>query len=273
MAGTSRALGFGCVCLIAAYLLGCEAAIAQYAAALTYQNRGNRYEGLRTIAAGGHDIELLAAHLSPDPAGARPRSAERSSLGDLVRLRFFLPGKDKVFITIRQFRSGSTYYWLDRVTHTWRPVAINDFAWPTAPVLRQLNTVGLDDLGVVVRLGQDGFAKRERVVPAALFDGDPPDRAASYRFTLKTNGGADVDAEVYAGDTVLYRRPRNQEKADSPFTVVWPAGTAEEGWYRLVLRGTFEDKSRLDKEVAFYHRRLLSPSRTPASAAPRIRRP
>ena len=235
---------------------------AQYEPSLQYQSRGDRHEGLRMIAVGGYDIELLSARVdSPGPRSGPPRSR---AWADSVHLRFYLPENLKVFVTIRQLRSGSTYYWLDQVQGTWKPRSVNDYSWPTGPVLRQLTNVRLDDLGAIVRTGQDGPAKREIVLPAVLFDADPLDRAEAYRFALKTNGRAKVSAAIYANDAEVYRRPSNWEQAGSPFTILWNCGTATEGWYRLVLSGYFEDNTKLDKEVVFYHRPRLA-DRPPGS--------
>jgi hypothetical protein len=88
-------------------------------------------------------------------------------------------------------------------------------------VLRQLRSVTLDDLGVVVRLHAQDPSKRETIAPAALFHTQPPPAAGSYRFTFKTNGAAHVTCKVYRGDREVYQWPQNQEKAGSPFTVRW----------------------------------------------------
>jgi hypothetical protein len=230
---------------------------AQSDAALQYQARGDRSEGLRTIAVGGYDVELISARAEP-AAGFENRPAP-SVWADTVRLRFYQPGDDKVFITVRQLRSRTTYYWLNNVTSRFEPGSVNEYAWPTEPVLRRLKDVQLDDLGATVRVGQEQPAKSERVLPALLSDAPTDDTAAgAYRFQLKTNGRAKVSAAIYAEDKVLYRRPANWEAANSPFTVRWDSSGSPEGWYRLVLTGYFENNTPLDKEILFYHRPSLS---------------
>jgi len=173
-----------------------------------------------------------------------------------LRLKFYLPAAEPVFVTVRQPRPKTTYYWLDRVVPPapWRSRAFNDFTWSTEPVLRNLTSVILDDLGVVVRLRQQDPSKEETVAPAALFHTQPPPTASGYRFTFKTNGTAHVTCKIYRGDKAVYQRAQNRERAGSPFTLNWDTQGQPEGEYRIELSGYFDDNTRLAKEVLFYHR-------------------
>ncbi|MGH9218465.1 MAG: hypothetical protein ACRD1W_04150 [Vicinamibacterales bacterium] len=235
----------------AAIFLTLASAFAQYDPAIQFQNRGDRYEGIRTIPVGGFDLELLSARIDQAPQ-------PNPSWGENVALRFYLPEKQEVFITVRQLRSRSTYYWLDRVQAAWQPAAMNEYSWSTGPVLRRLPDVRLEDLGTTVRVGRDDpLARTQRVLPAVVFTQHQASLVRAYRFALKTNGRARVTAVVYAGNEELYRRPDNWEQAGSPFTIVWHAGRAKEAWYRLVLTGYFDNNTPLDKEILFYHRPSL----------------
>ncbi len=222
--------------------------LGQYDPALQYQERGNRYEGFRAKPVSGYDIELLSALvLGGDPAPGWPEA---------LHLKFYLPAAEPVFITVRQPRPRTAYYWLDRVTPPvpWRPRAFNEFAWPTKPVLRQLTSETPADLGVVVRLRQEAPSKSEAVAPAALFHAQPPTTATGYRFTFKTNGAALVTARIYRDETIVFQRPQNREKAGSPFTVSWSPQGQPDGEYRIELSGYFDNSTPLAKEVSFYHR-------------------
>ena len=235
----------------AAIVVALAGPFAQYDPALQFQNRGDRYEGIRTIPVGGFDVELLSARIDQAPS---PNAA----WGENVALRFYLPENEGVFITVRQLRSRSTYYWLDRVQAAWKPGAVNEYSWSTAPVLRRLSDVRFEDLGTTIRVGRDDpLARTQRVLPAVFYTQNPSGLVRAYRFALKTNGRARVTAVVYAGNQELYRRPENWEQAGSPFTIVWNVGGGKEGWYRLVLTGYFENNSPLDKEIVFYHRPSL----------------
>lgn len=222
--------------------------LAQYDSALQYQNRGNRYEGLKPKPVSGYDIEILSALIDyREPSPKWPET---------LRLKFYLPAAELVFVTVRQPRPKTAYYWLDKVAPPtpWRPRAFNEFTWPTAPVLRNLTSVTLDDLGAVVRLRQQDPAKKETIAPAALFHTQPPQAAKGYRFTFKTNGTAHVTCKIYRGDKEVYQRQQNRERAGSPFTVSWESQSQPEGEYRLSLSGYFDDNTPLAKEVVFYHR-------------------
>lgn len=227
------------------------AADSQYDPTLQFQNRGDRYEGIRSVSVGGLDVELLSARVDDPKRSDTP-------WGDQVALRFFLPAADPVHITVRQVRSGATNYWLDRVQRSWKEGSVNEYSWATAPVLRRLLDVRFEDLGVVIRVGRDDpLARTQRVLPVVLFQQQPVDVARAYRFSLKTNGRARVSAVIYSGNTEIYRRPDNWEEAGSPFTILWRADSVAEGWYRLVVSGHFANNAPLNKEIVFYHRPTL----------------
>jgi hypothetical protein len=193
------------------------------------------------------------------PAPDANAKAASAGWADSVHLRFYLPEDEKVFITVRQLRSGTSYYWLNNVKGAFRTRAVNEYEWPTKPVLRQLTNVGLDLLGATVRVGQEEPAKSERVLPAVLFDTPVGTVVEAYRFVFKTNSRASIVAKIYSGEEVVFTRRENTEDANSPFTVRWEGGNAPDGWYRLVLSGYFKNTNTpLDKEVRFYHRRNLS---------------
>lgn len=227
-------------------LLAALPLLAQYDSTLQYQKRDNRYEGLKPKPVSGYDIELLSALVEhSEPFSKWPLK---------MYLKFYLPAADKVSLTVRQPRPKTAYYWLDKVTSSWTPKAFNEFSWPTATVLKNLSQVTPDDLGVVVRLGEDGPSKIETIAPAALFQARAPTAATGYRFIFKTNGRAYVTVKIYRGDKEVYLRRQNEEKAGSPFTLAWDAGKEPQGDYRLVLSGYFSDNTRLAKEVLFHHR-------------------
>src|SRR5207302_738966 len=190
--------------------------LAQYRQALLFQDRGDRYEGLRTLAVGGFDVELLSARVDGAiPTAPQGVPSRRRGWADAARLRFYLPETEKpemVRVTVRQLRSGTTYYWLNQVKSKWQPRAVNGYEWSTATVLKNLDNVRLEDLGATVRIANDDLPEPfERVLPVVLFEQQPLEVARFYRFSLKTNGRAKVTARVHAGATanapILYQRP------------------------------------------------------------------
>jgi hypothetical protein len=236
---------------LAALLLTSLPLFAQYDSALQYQNRGNRHEGLKSKPVSGYDVELLSALVDwREPSSAWPET---------VHLRFYLPTAEPVFVTVRQPRPKTTYYWLDKVEppSPWRAGAFNEFAWPTSTVLRSLPSVTFEDLGAVVRLRQAEPSREELIAPAALFHAQPPSAVSAYRFTFKTNGAAHVAGAIYRDGQkeAIYQRPQDREQPGSPFTLRWDAQGQPEGEYLLVLSGFFDnDNTQLLKRVTFYHR-------------------
>lgn len=234
--------------LLALLVLVALPLLAQYDPKLQYQKRDNRFEGIKPKPVSGYDVELLSALVAErEPSASWPQT---------LHVRFYLPAAEPVFLTVRQPRPKTVYYWLDKVVPPtpWRAMAWNEFAWLTEPVLKQLTATGVDDLGVVVRLRQNDPSKRETVAPAALFHTQPPAVPGGYHFTFKTNGTAFVTSRIYRDDKEVFRRPQNQEKGGSPFTLSWNAQGQPEGEYRLELSGYFSDNTPLAKEVLFYHR-------------------
>lgn len=238
------------------WMLATASGSSQPVAPLDYAPRGGgRQEGLRTIPVAGYDVELLSAHIGvSDPKDAPPK---QTSWADDVRLRFYLPDNGKVSITARQLLSRSSYYWLEAIGSPFSANVMNLYSWPTEPVLKRLpRTFGVNDprdLGVTVRLGETG---QERVLPA-LVEGSVGDAAKmGYQFTLKANSPANIAATFYAddGDEALFATPRGWQPANRPFVVKWDAALSPEGWYRLELRGWFENNAQLGKTIRFYHR-------------------
>ncbi len=188
--------------------LACAAALsAQIEPRLRYQDRGDRHEGLRGREVSGYDIELLAAQVEHRGAG--------DGWPEQLRLSFYLPQAADVFVTVRQLRPRSSYYWLDKIDPPtpWRAQAVNRFTWSTAPVLARLPSVHPADLGAVVRLERAEPGKRELVAPALLHHGEPPPAVEGYRFTWKTTDTALVTDLVelegteppVAGDLLTWR--------------------------------------------------------------------
>lgn len=218
---------------------------------LDYAPRGDRSEGNRKVLVGGFDLELLSARIGPADAVA---PAAPHGWGEQARLRFFVPGREEIFITVRQLRPRSTNYWLDNVKRRFEPGTANEYVWPTREVLRQLRDVGPGDLGVTVRLGRATSSRSERVVPSMLDDSAGAGERA-YWFWLKTNGRARVGAVITGGGTEYFRQPETSRVAGEPFLVRWSPGTRAEGWYKLTVTGLVSDRGEpLFKEVDFYHR-------------------
>ena len=225
---------------------------------LQYQKRGDRYEGVKPKPVSGYDIELISV------LADYQESHEADGFPKRVTLRFYLPDEDKVYLTVREldFRA---YYWLDKVqpAEPWKPGVLNEFTWPTDPVLKQLRpALELYELGALLRLETATSSSIENIAPAVLYHTNPPARVEGYRFTLKTGEDARLLAMIVQRktgqdmDVQQFRRKR----AGRPFTIHWDAKTASPGPYVLKIKGySLSTNERIYKEVHFYHQRSLNP--------------
>ncbi len=218
---------------------------------LDYQNRGDRFEGVKPKPVSGYDIEVssvLADYQEP-----------ATELPDQLRVGFYLQSQTPVHLTVRE-QDYRLYYWLDKVKPAkgWQAKSINEFTWPTGAVLRQLDQkLNPYELGVLIRLGRETPAENEEIAPAILYHAHPPDKIGGYLFTMKTNGDARLSCKVFRGKesaelmTQIFRRI----PGGRPFTVRWDAAGAQEGQYALVCDGYFLDTNQpLRQTVRFFHK-------------------
>ncbi len=218
---------------------------------LDYQGRGHYYEGVKANPVAGEDVHLISVL-----ADYREDMPPVPPYPDRLRLRFYLPEKTDVAITVREL-DFDTFYWLDRVQpqRDWMRGYDNEFSWATTPVIRQLE-VDPHDLGVLVRLGYKAPRSVEHVAPAILYHSQPPERVGAYVFTLKVGSDARVTCSILReGKTErLLRKVLPRVHGGRPFTVRWDASSAEPGAYKLVITGYLLDTSkRLNQDVQFYH--------------------
>ena len=125
---------------------------------LQYQNRGNRYEGVKPAPVSGYEVELISAQ-------AENKNSEQ--LSDRARISFYLDQPGDVHVVVRE-RDYKTYYWMDRLqpSPAWRGGVRNVFEWPTGVIAS--TGLRLSDLGVVVRLNRPEPSLVESVAPALL---------------------------------------------------------------------------------------------------------
>jgi hypothetical protein len=218
---------------------------------LGYQNRGDRFEGIKPKPVSGYDIELISVLVDyQEPA---------TQLPDRLRVAFHLPTQTAVHVTVRE-QDYRLYYWLDRVKPTkgWKVKSVNEFTWPTGAVLRQLDhKLNLYELGVLIRLKKETPASVEDIAPAILYHARPPEKIGGYLFTMKTNGDARLSCKVYreVESAELMTQTFRRIPGGRPFTVRWDAGGAQEGQYALVCTGYFLDTNQpLQQTVRFFHR-------------------
>jgi hypothetical protein len=238
---------------------------------LQYQRRGEKDEGLRTVAVSGPDVELVSARIEGSASRFLEADKPSGGWGEVLVARFYVPQTERVYLSVRQLRSLSTYYWLTFPTRFapdlaagWTAGAVNEYAWQTSPVLSALPGVTRDNLGVVARQGERRESNVQRVLPVALFDNVPIESAQVYRFSWRALTRVKVEIAVSRltdepAVTIDHRASR-WEEAGSPFIYVWRPAGAQEGWYRVTLTGHFSTNAPLTREVQFYHKVSLTPS-------------
>ena len=218
---------------------------------LDYQNRGDRFEGVKPKPVSGYDIEVisvLADYREP---------AER--LPDQLRVGFYLQSQTPVHLTVRE-QDYRLYYWLDRVkpAKEWQTKAANEYTWPTGAVLRQLDQkLNPYELGVLIRLGRETPAENEEIAPAILYHTQLPEKIYGYLFTMKTNGDARLSCKIFLGkeSSEIMTQAFRRIPGGRPFTVRWDAVGTQEGQYTLVCNGYFLDTNQpLRQTVRFFHR-------------------
>jgi len=221
---------------------------------LDYQNRGDRFEGIKPKPVSGYDIELISVLVDyQEPAAQLP---------DQLRVAFHLPIQTAVQLTVRE-QDYRLYYWLDKIKPAmpWQPSKLNEFTWPTSTVLRELDRpdqrLNLYELGTLIRLNRETPGSVEEVAPAILYHTRLPEKIRGYLFAMKTNGDARLSCKVLRGkeSTELMTQAFRRLPGGRPFTVRWDAAGAQEGQYSLVCNGYFLDTNEeLKQTVRFYHK-------------------
>jgi hypothetical protein len=225
-------------------------ATSQYDPVLHYQDRDDRYEGIRPEAKSGRDLELISVRVDyrEDTKGMPQR----------LKLKFFLPETRDVYLTVRELEYDH-YYWMDKVKpHApWRAGFYNLFEWSTTDVLQRLTGLEVYELGVVAILGTEEQTGQDRIAPVILYHRNPPRRIGAYLFTAKTNTPATLTCSVYpAGEpSAIYRQTLRRVRAGKPFTCRWNAASAVEGGYRLVVDGySLQTNDPITQVIDFYHK-------------------
>ncbi len=223
----------------------------QAASDLDYQNRGDRFEGVRPKPVSGYDIEVISVLADyHEPADQLP---------DQLRIKFHLPGQTTVHLTVRE-QDYRLFYWLDRVkpVKEWQAKSANEFTWSTEAVLRQLDhKLNMYELGVLIRLKRETPASVEDIAPAILYHAMPPEKIGGYLFTMKTNGDARLSCKVYReGEPAeLMTQAFRRIPGGRPFTIRWEAADVPEAQYTLVCNGYFLDNNQpVQQAVRFFHK-------------------
>ena len=231
---------------------------------LSYKDRGNLRVGQWSEGTGYQpigsppDISLLSVVVDyQEEVTTTPAS---------FKLRFYLGTMERVFLIVREL-DDKNHYWLDNVRPNppWR-IGENDFQWSPAEVINSLKndagqSLSMYDFGVVARLDSSDPAKEEKVAPVVFYHTRLPRRVTGYKFYVKTRGDAKWTYSVYnqQGQAMKGSSGTNLRVPGLlAFPIRWNPSGAADGWYKLVLTGSFVgDNSEFTQKVDFYHKTTL----------------
>lgn len=219
---------------------------------LKYQDRGDRYEGVRGSPVSDR-VELISAvvnHKENDP----------SQLPQQFKMKIYLPGQRNVFVTVREIDNLHNY-WMDKIKppSVWHQGFSNDFAWPTGEVVGRLANLKLSDLGAIAQLDDNNLSPDIRVAPVILFYGQPPRTVGAYSFAFRISRKAHVTCSFYRDEgndyRVLFEKQFDDMPGNRPRAVDWNVSQVKEGWYRLNINVIYNNNGqKVDQIVRFYHR-------------------
>ncbi len=159
-----------------ALTLTVAAAVLPAAADDSWQDRGDRYEGIRAENVSGGDFELLAVQVEP---GRLDRQE--------ATLYVAVPLREEAELRIRVWDPHS-HYWMTPKRKAFAPG--DDYSWSRATVL---GPAGID----VGRLCVLATNPTETLYyPARLTTGDPHAAVTGYRFRFHSRGGVELDFKI-----------------------------------------------------------------------------
>jgi hypothetical protein len=220
---------------------------------MQYQDRGNRYEGIKSRPVSGYNIELISARVD--------YKEKTEQMPKWFKVKFYLKKASKVYLTVREL-DYKHYYWMDKVqlSKVWAQGFDNIFEWPTDVVIQQLDEIKMYSLGVVVRLKNPKPSMAEQVAPVILYYSHVPTTIEGYLFTFKTNAEARLTCSISKASEAgpVFTRTFRRQRGGRPFTVRWNSSLAQEGPYQLLITGYFlETSDFIDQTVRFFHQPVV----------------
>jgi hypothetical protein len=216
---------------------------------LDYQNRGDRWEGIKAQPVSGQDIELLSALVD--------HRENWKHLPSNCKLKLYLQNAVDVDIEVQELRPKH-FYKMDRVVPktAWQQ-GFNDFQWLTSDVIAPLK-LKMTTLGIVARLAARSDA--EHVAPVIFYHATPPTAINGYLFAFKIGGSAKLKYAIYQGkhQTPLIKDDLGKQFVGEPFVIYWDSRNAQAGAYELIVDGYFLNNNEpIHQVVHFYHQPLI----------------
>lgn len=214
---------------------------------LSWQDRGDRYEGVVARDISGGYFTLLGVQLE----GGEQLQAGAARL----QISFWLPSPQTLNIRVWEPRSN---YWM--IPHAKKFSAhAQSFAWPLTPVIRGLN-LNLELLQVLVANENETL-----YFPARLSTAAPALSEPRYRFTFDSKGGVELEGVIVreAGKALQPLKSfAINEEYPGTVRVRWDGKDSEgrlapEGVYRLQLKGAIylnDSEEAMALDIRFMHR-------------------
>ena len=221
---------------------------------LHWKDRGNYYEGIKERKKEAH-LELISAAIFHKE---ELNNTSAPSLNN-VKMKFFIPEDDTVFISVRTF-SRHTNYWMQPKQKRWER-NWNFFSWSRKLVLNHLKPEPqLQDLGAVALIGGE---YSDTLAPIVLYQTQPPSQITAYRFIFRPPDTGDLLEFEWICHKLGENPPVGEWKSrpdripgGTPLVFLWDCANMDEGWYQLIMKGRLEFRARdskVNKTYRLYH--------------------
>ena len=226
---------------------------AQAMQSLFWQDRGDYYEGIK-----GRKKEARLELISAAIFHKEELINEETSSSNNVKIKFYLPKDNTVFISVRTFSRYN--YWMQPKQKEWKR-NWNLFSWSRALVLNHLRPEPqLQDLGAVALIGGE---YSDMLAPIVLYQRQPPSQITEYRFIFRPPDTGDLLEFEWICHKLGENPPVGEWNSEPgrihggrPFDFYWNCVNKGEGWYQLIIKGklVFPDTAReLNMTYRLYH--------------------
>lgn len=213
---------------------------------LSYQNRGNRYEGYRVIEVAGPTFEELSF--------TRGKSLAVIGSTTVLNVSFFLHQKSKVYIIAKELVAMKHYEM--RSTRVQWPQGWNIFGpWETSLVIKPLR-IHIANIGVLARIGSERPGSGEITAVQFIRTGADVNRS-TYEFQFRTK--YDLKKVVYRINKVTESKTiRSGVLYDviggTPASIRFELKDQNRGQYRLLLDCLYKGRrGGPQRNYLFYH--------------------
>lgn len=215
---------------------------------------GNRMEGLNDVPTASLDLRVVSF--------LGYRENPRLLANDYLKLKFYVPSGDPVFITASEM-VPTRHYFMEPVRTKW-PEGWQEFSqWPANALLVP---EGIDpaNLGVVARLISNE-AGSSHLVPVLFYVNSSPAKLSSYKLRIvsrETLSSIDFGLKRYQAPQVLSEQTLTKKyfSAGTPITLRMDLTGERAGWFELWIEARVKDQLGGPKRTYFFfHQPNVSP--------------